>query len=153
MWPQSGRRQRQAKRHPPPGLNFGESSGCETRMGMSLCLGQQRPKELPIESEARSRSMTFCHIGMFEYVSALPMIYIPCWARLRRTLIRFVVFRNPTFFSLLLLTRDTMTTLGSSPWKLSTVAIRKSSISFLFFKYALLCWLSWLSGSSSPALG
>lgn len=41
------------------------------------------------------------------------MIYSPCYARPSSTLILLVVFRNPTFWFLLLLIRDTMMTFAS----------------------------------------
>ena len=46
---------------------------------------------------------------------------------LQATLMRLIVRRNPTRSSLLLLTVLSMTTLASSPWKLSMVATRNMS--------------------------
>lgn len=112
--------------HPPSGANRAKSSGTETSMIVSLCRGQHSARLVPRFPERSRIERTSAHIGTGLEVSELPMMYIPCLARLSNTLIRLEVFRNPHLRSLLLRTRETTTTFASSPWKLSTVAILKA---------------------------
>lgn len=111
-------------------------SGRETSILTLGWRGQQRLIVVPTESVIRSILITSDHIGTRSAMLVLPMIKRPCcawlWAisthdmtwmgvgaDLKRTFIRFLERKNTTFPALLLLARETIIILASSPWKLS----------------------------------
>lgn len=98
-----------------------KSSASSTEIRISGCLEQQSSRLSPIQSVSCKREMTSAHIGTVTAVSALPMMYIPCLARDRATLILFGVRKNPTLCSTFDRTKLRMTTSASLPWKLSIV--------------------------------
>lgn len=122
-----------ATRSYPPSA---KSSGTETSMGVSLCRGQHSARLGPMLSERSGIESTSAHMGTGLEVSELPIMYIPCRARLSRSLMRLEVFKNPHFCSSLLRTSETTMTFASSPWKLSIVAILKALSSVVFWTWA-----------------
>jgi hypothetical protein len=100
---------------PPSGASRAKSSGTETSMGVSLCRGQQSARLGPMFLERSKMESTSAHMGTGREVSELPIMYIPCRARLSKTLMRLEVFKNPHFHSSLLRTKDTTMTKLSSP--------------------------------------
>lgn len=82
---------------PPSGAKRTKSSGTETSISVYLCRGQHNAKLGPMLFELSKTERTSAHIGTGFKVSELPIIYIPCFARLISTLIRLDVFKNPHF--------------------------------------------------------
>jgi hypothetical protein len=119
---------------PPSGASLAKSSGTETSMGVSLCRGQHSARLGPILFERSRMESTSAHMGTGLELSELPMMYIPCRARLSSTLMRLEVFKNP-HFALVVRTKETTMTFASSPWKLSTVAILKALSSVVFWTW------------------
>jgi hypothetical protein len=82
---------------PPSGASRAKSSGTETSIGVSLCRGQHRARFRPMLFERSKIESTSAYIGTGLEVLELPIMYIPCRARLSSTLIRLEVFKNPHF--------------------------------------------------------
>lgn len=63
----------------------------------------------------RTMSMMVAHAEMRPKVAELPMMYVPCDARDKRTLMRLPNFKKSPSFSGLHLTSEITTTLAASP--------------------------------------
>lgn len=84
-WPQSSLDEHLLAQ-PPSGASRAKSSGTETSIGISLCRGQQSANLGPMLFERSKIESTSAHMGTGLEVSELPMMYIPCRARLSNTL-------------------------------------------------------------------
>ena len=73
----------------PKGAIFGNRPGSETTSPLSGCRGQTIGKPKPICPSFSISSRMVDQVGFFRRLEAFPMIYRPCLARERATLIRF----------------------------------------------------------------
>ncbi len=118
---------------PPSGASRTKSFDTETSMAISLCRRQQSARLESIFFDRFKMKSTSAHMRTCLEVLKSPIMYISCRARLSNTLIRLEVFKNSHFLSSLLRTKEMTTTLISSPWKWSTIAILKALSSVVFW--------------------